>query len=120
MEYSVFFEFEFLSLIVFSLILPIGLCVFMFRKRAISRYTVGVAGGVLIAMAGVDIFLLKRLATMVADTPSLLDDFIFSSELSIALYLLPAVFAGIGVNMISHVLINHLIAAEKRFDEKLR
>jgi hypothetical protein len=46
--------------------------------------------------------------------------FIFSSELSMALYLLPAVFAGIGVNLLSHVLIGHLNEAEQKFDQEHR
>ena len=39
----------------------------------------------------------------------------FLSEVSLALYLLPAMFGGIGINVISHVLIDHLLDAEKRF-----
>ena len=33
-----------------------------------------------------------------------------------SLYLLPAVFAGIGVNLVSHVVIRHLNLAESRFE----
>lgn len=46
----------------------------------------------------------------------MLDDAVFTSELATALYLLPALFAGIGVNMLSHILISHLAQAEKRFN----
>ncbi len=38
-------------------------------------------------------------------------------ESSVALYLLLLMFAGVGVNMISHVLIEHLKGAERRFDK---
>jgi hypothetical protein len=51
-------------------------------------------------------------------TPSLADDKIFVSEVSIALYLLPAMFGGIGINLLSHVLISHLYSAEKRFKKE--
>jgi len=40
---------------------------------------------------------------------------VFVSEVSFALYLFPLMFGGIGVNMVSHVLVNHLTAAENRF-----
>jgi hypothetical protein len=46
---------------------------------------------------------------------SFIDDALFASELSLALYLLPALFGGIGINLVSHVLVNHLVQAEKRF-----
>ena len=36
---------------------------------------------------------------------------------TISLYLLPALFAGIGINLVSHVLIYHLASAEHRFDQ---
>ncbi len=71
----------------------------------------------LILLAGIDVYLLKRLAVMAKDSASLLDDYIFSSELSVALYLLPALFAGVGINAISHILINHLTKSEKRYDQ---
>jgi hypothetical protein len=118
MSESVFFEFEFVLLVLFSLILPIGIYTYMMLKKAISRKTVLSLGLTLIAIAGVDIFLLQQLKGLAQSSPSLLDDVFFASELSIALYLLPALFAGIGINMISHVLINHLIDAERRFDRE--
>jgi len=52
------------------------------------------------------------------DPPSLADDALFVSEVRVALYLLPALFAGLGINVISHVLTTHLVAAEKRFAEQ--
>ena len=51
-------------------------------------------------------------------TPSLADDAVFVSELSLALYLLPAMVGGIGVNVISQVLIRHLVEAEKQFEKE--
>jgi len=116
MSKSVFLEFEFLALILCSLFLPIGVYVYALLKRAISRNTVLLLGGVLIILSGIDIFLLQRLGEMAKHTPSMLDDAVFASEIAAALYLLPALFAGIGVNMLSHVLISHLAQAEARFN----
>ena len=45
-------------------------------------------------------YLLQSLAAVAKNTPSLADDAVFISELSIALYVLPVVFGGIGVNLI--------------------
>ncbi|MNV98981.1 hypothetical protein D3C71_1942950 [compost metagenome] len=69
-------------------------------------------------ISGVDVYLLQSLAAVAKNTPSLADDAVFISELSIALYILPVVFGGIGVNLISHVLLRHLTEAEKRFDRE--
>jgi hypothetical protein len=116
MSESVFFEIEFVLLVLFSLILPIGLYAFMMWKKAISRKTVLWLGLVMIATAGVDVFLLQQLKGLAQSSSSMIDDLFFISELSVALYLLPALFAGLGINMISHVLMHHLADAERRFD----
>jgi hypothetical protein len=115
---SVFLEVQFFLLIVFSIILPVGIYAYMMYKSAISRKTVLLFGVVLIALSGVDLVLLQRLAVPAKYSPSLLDDAIFASELSVALYLLPALFGGIGINMVSHVLISHVAYAEKLFDRE--
>lgn len=70
----------------------------------------------LVVISGINVFLLQRLAEMAKLSPSLLDNKFFASEISVALYLLPAIFAGIGVNMMPHILMSHLVEAEKRFD----
>ncbi len=118
MSESVFVEVEFFVLAVFSIILPVSIYGYMMSTRAISRKTVLLFGVILIAISGANVFLLQRPAGMARDSPSLLDDRIFASELSAALYLLPALFAGIGVNMISHILISHLTEAEREFDQR--
>ena len=118
MSESVFVELEFLLLILFSVVLPVAMYGYLMWKRAISRKTVFLFGATLVAKSGVTIFLLQRLAVMARDSPSLLDDRFFASELSIALYILPILFAGIGVNLLSHVLISHLTDAERRFEEE--
>lgn len=120
MRQSLLFEAEFYLLILFSLILPVGIYAYMMWKQAISRKTVLLLGVLLLVLAGIDIFLLQQMKGLAEKSASLVDDLFFVSELSIALYLLPALFAGIGVNMISHLLINHLDEAERRFEHKDR
>lgn len=118
MNDSIFVEFEFVMLIVVSIVLPVGIYAYMMWKNAISRKTVLLLATVLIVIAGINVFLLQRLSFMAKASPSLLDDRFFASELSVALYLIPALFAGIGANVISHILISHLTDAEKRFDRQ--
>jgi glycopeptide antibiotics resistance protein len=117
---SVFIEGDFFALIIFSILLPIGIYIYMIWKKSISRTTVLLLGIILIAISGIDVFLLQRLTAMAKTTPSLVDDIFFASESSVALYLLPLLFAGIGVNLISHILISHLGDAERRFDREHR
>jgi len=114
---SVFLEKEFVLLVAFSLLFPALIYGSMWVGRAISRSTVLVFGLLLIALSGLDIYLLQSLDNMAKLSSSAFDDKIFSSEISIALYLLPAFFAGTGINVASHILINHLIEAEKNFDK---
>ena len=57
---------------------------------------------------------------MATKTPSLIDDRVFTSELSVALYLLPIIFADVDVNILSHILISYVCDAEKKFDHKHR
>ena len=113
---SVFFESEFFALVFCSVIVPAAIYAFLMRTRTISRAAVAWFGLALIGLAGTDVFLLRRLKTMALATPSLFDDRIFASEFTIALYLLPVFFAGVGVNLVSHVMIHHLIGAEHRRD----
>lgn len=114
---STFLEFEFFLLVLFSIIVPVGIYSYLMWKKAISRKTVLLFGTALIILSGIDIVLLQKLKEMVEHSSSMLDDVIFASELSITLYLLPAVFAGVGINVVSHILISHLVDAEKRFDQ---
>lgn len=110
-----FVELKFWFLVAASILLPIAIYGVMLAKRAISRRTVLLFGVLLVFFAGVDVYFLQVLAGAAKDTPSALDDAIFNSEISVALYLLPALFAGVGINVISHILISHLSEAEARF-----
>jgi hypothetical protein len=118
MSDSVFVELEFYLLVAFSVVLPVGTYVYMMRKRALSRATMVLLGALLVGMSGVTIFLLQRLADMAKATPSMLDDQVFAGGVALALYLLPLLFAGIGVNIISDVLIKHLAVAEAQFERE--
>lgn len=115
MNPSAFVEVKFWLLVSISVLLPIVIYGVMLAKRAISRRTVLLFGVLLVFFAGVDVYFLQILASSSRETPSVLDDAIFNSELSVALYLLPALFAGVGINVISHILISHLSEAEARF-----
>lgn len=115
---SVFLKIEFFLLVIFSLVLPVAIYTFLLLRNAISRRTVFALALLLIALSGIDLVLLRRLQEMALQSLSTLDDSIFVSELSLALYLLPAVFAGIGTNLLSHALIAHLTEAERRSDER--
>lgn len=118
MQDSVFFEVEFALLLLFSFVVPAVVYFQLYRKTSISRLTVLLFAMSLVTMAGVDAALLTRLQAMAQTSASALDDGLFIGELRIALYLLPVVFAGTGVNLISHVLIHHLTQAEHKFDRR--
>ena len=94
MSNSVFIELEFFALVICSLILPVGVYVYALLKRAISRNTVLLLGVVLIVLSGIDIYLLQRLAELARHSPSVFDDVVFTSEIAMALYLLPALSGG--------------------------
>jgi hypothetical protein len=117
---SVFFEARFWLLMLGSVVLPFCIYGVLMFKRAISRRTVLLLGFALIAIAGFDVYVLQALAQAAAKSPSPIDDTVFVSEISVALYLLPALFAGLGINVISHVLTSHLDAAERRFAAEQR
>jgi hypothetical protein len=120
MSTTVFTEMRFWLLVIFSGVLPFAIYWMLLVKRAISRTTVLLLGLSLVAIAGVDVYLLRSLAALAKLTASIADDAVFVSEVSIALYLLPAMFGGIGINVISHVLVSHLVEAETRFKAENR
>ncbi|RZL89719.1 MAG: hypothetical protein EOP82_18335 [Variovorax sp.] len=115
---SVFSEARFWLMVAVSVVLPFVIYGVLLAKQAISRKTVLLLGFLLVAIAGVDVYVLQTLAAAAARTPSAVDDSLFVSEVRVALYLLPALFAGLGINVISHVLTTHLAEAERRFAER--
>jgi len=119
MNDTVFVEIQFWLLVLFSFVVP-GIIVWAcLTVRAVSRNTVLVLGVLLVIIAGFDFYLLQTLARMAKLTPSLADDAIFDSEITVGLYVLPAFLAGIGVNVVSHALIQHLTDAQERFGHGL-
>lgn len=114
---TVFMELQFWLLLLFSVVLPAAIYAGLLWRRVISRNTVLVFGLLLLIISGVDIYLLQVLANMAKTTASHWDNTVFLSEVSLALYLLPVTYGGIGVNLISHVLIRHLSRAERRFEQ---
>lgn len=118
MNDSIFVEKEFALLIVISIILPLMLYAFMMKKRALSRTSVLLFGVTLVLISGANVVLLQRLQTLAKLSASVIDNRIFYSEVSLALYLVPALFAGIGINIISHVIVRHLEDAEREFERQ--
>jgi hypothetical protein len=117
---TVFLEGEFFGLVVLSLLLPGFILVWLARKRSIARISVALVGLALVGLSGIDAILLQRLSALARRTPSLADDRVFASEFSLALYVVPLITAGMGVNLLSHLLHEHLVIAELEFDRKRR
>jgi hypothetical protein len=118
MDLTELFEVKFLLLVLFSVVLPPAIYGLLLVKKAISRPTVLFLGVLLIVLAGADIALINILSVSAKHTLSIIDDKFFASQLKVALYLLPALFAGIGINVVSHILISHLVSAEKKFAQE--
>ncbi|SFC34496.1 hypothetical protein SAMN05216344_114118 [Polaromonas sp. OV174] len=117
MTTSVFVETGFWLLVLTTVALPFSMYGILRARRVVSSEAMLMLGFILVLIAGVDVYLLRDLSELARHTPSLADDAVFSSALSIGLYLLPAMFAGIGINLVSHLLLRHLAVAEKQFDK---
>jgi len=115
-DVTVFTQVRFWLLVLCSLVFPAAIFVTLFVRREFSKKTVLAFGLLLIVLAGVDIFVLRALSHQARLTPSLADDLVFSSELSVALYIFPAAFGTFGLNMVSHVLMHYLKQKEARFE----
>lgn len=107
-----YLELEFWGVLACSVILPASIFVWMTWKRSLSRFIIIVIGFFLVCIAGGDVIFLRLLSGKAKATPDILDDKLFVSEISIALYIIPLILAGIGVNLASHVLCNHITIAE--------
>lgn len=118
MQDSIFLELQFWLLVLCSVIFPVVLYTGLMRLRRVSRIAVHCFGLFLVLLSGVDVVLLQQIAFLARHNTSLLDDRLFGTGLSMALYLLPLLSAGIGINMISHVLLDHLKQAEHRYDTR--
>jgi hypothetical protein len=114
MKSSVFVEVEFWLLVLCSIIAPVAIIWLSLTIRKISRAHILAIGFGLVTLAGVDIYLLQALKRMAQATVSTADDLLFNSEITIGLYVLPALLAGLGVNIASHVILQHLSEAQTR------
>jgi hypothetical protein len=112
MDGKIYLEVEFWAFLLCTLVLPIGIFAWMITKRRFSRKTIVGIGNLLVLLSGLDAIFLQRLSTKAKASVSLLDDRILASELSIALYIIPLILAGIGINLVSDVLCAHLTIAE--------
>jgi len=109
---SAFIRVQFFVLVITSIVLPVFILYYLNSRKTIRRHTVLYYGVFLLLLGAVDVGLLRRLAVIAKQTPTLLDDFVFASEISVCLYILPVIAVGVGVNLISHVLILHLRRVE--------
>lgn len=115
MDLTDLFEVKFILLVLGSVVLPPAIYGILLLKKTISRSMVLFFGVALIILAGTDIALINLLLESAKQTLSIIDARFFASQLKVALYLLPALFAGIGINVVSHIVISHLVGAEKKF-----
>jgi uncharacterized membrane protein YphA (DoxX/SURF4 family) len=113
---NLYLEGEFWMLVAVSIVAPALVFIGLVRRRKIARLAVTLIAMALVVLSGIDAILLQRLNAMARRTPGLGDDRVFASEFSLALYLLPLITAGIGINLLSHVLNQHLIIAELEYD----
>jgi hypothetical protein len=105
---SDFVEGEFFALVVLSLLIAALIYHAIWSRRAASRTQALILGFSLIILAGVDVFLLRVLTSLAKLSPSVFYDVVFDSELTLALYLLPTLFAGTGINIVSHLMVHTL------------
>ncbi len=108
MPNSLWIEVEFWALVLCSALFPLAIIVHLIRAVEIRRYVLMGFALALLILACVDFVLLGRVASLAHRTPDLLDDRVFLSEASAALYILPLVCAGVGINLLSFVITQHL------------
>ena len=96
---------------------PAGVYVYLMRVRRVARLSVLAFGLFLVLLSAIDLVLLRYISVLARASTSLLDDQLFLSELTVALHLLPLLSAGIGINMVSQILPEHLRQAERNYDD---
>ena len=110
---SAFIHIEFWLLLLASLAVPLMIYAGLLWARRISRLSILGFASVLLLLSAADVLLLQHLARIARLSPSVFDDKVFASEFSLTLYLLPLLSAGIGINLISNVLTEHLQHASR-------
>jgi len=99
---------EFWLLVLSSLALPLFMVVHLLRVQGIARRVLLFYAVSLLLLSGIDIILLQDVMALARHSVSLLDDTVFLSEYSLALYMLPLLAAGTGVNLLTFVITQHL------------
>ncbi|HYP84487.1 MAG TPA: hypothetical protein VES41_14085 [Variovorax sp.] len=116
---SVFVEMRFWALIFMTVVVPLALYLLLRHRRAVSRVTVLMLGLALVAIAAVDVWLLHGLQNAAVHNASKLDDFL-DSEVTVGLYLIPALFGGVGIDLVSTIIRQHLLHMERRHRQHRR
>ncbi len=112
METSAFLTIEFWALVIVSFVVPCMIFITVIRKRRLKRAHVLFIGLVLVILAGTDVILLRQLEILARETSNLMDDTLFLSEHSLALYVLPLVSGALGTDLLSHIITSRLVIAE--------
>jgi hypothetical protein len=99
---------EFWALVATSLALPVAIIWHLVRAvRILRRVLIGYSI-LLMVVSGLDVILIKAIALLARQTSDLADDKVFLSEYSLALYLLPLITVGVGVNLLTYTITRHL------------
>jgi hypothetical protein len=114
---SVLIKFEFWALVLTSLALPVVIIWHLLRIIRISRTVLIAYACMLIALAGLDVVLITYVASLAKATRGIADDQVFRSEYTLALYLLPLISAGVGINLLSFAITQHLKVQSSIVDE---
>jgi hypothetical protein len=118
MNDSAFFHIEFWLLLLASLAAPLIIYFGLLWARRIQRLNILLFAVMLLLLSAADVLLLQHLSDIARATPSVFDDKVFASEFSLTLYLLPLLSAGIGINLISNVLTEHLHRVSRGSDDR--
>jgi len=116
---SVFVELRFWLLMFMTVVAPLGIYLVLRHRRAVSRASVLLLGVALVFIAAVDVFLPHGLQNAAAHNISDLDDFL-DSEVTLGLYLIPALFGGVGIDLVSTIIRQHLLHIERRHRQHRR
>ena len=112
MKDIVFERVPFWVLIVSSLFIPVWMCWMMLSRKYTSRRRALTFGVSLLLLSALDLILLPVLYNEAKQSLSTSDDVVFASSYSVALYLLPLISAGLGINLVGHCLRSRLKFAE--------
>ena len=105
---SILIKAEFWGLVAVSIALPVAVIWHLVRVVRISRALLIGYSITLMGVSGLDAVLIKAIAVLARQTSSLADDKVFLGEYSLALYLLPLISAGVGMNLLTYTITRHL------------